>query len=125
MNTPEELKYSKAHQWIKIDNETGVVGITDYAQSQLTDIVFVDLPEVGKKITKNERIASVESVKSVSDVFCPVSGVITEINEQLLDNPELINNDCYNEGWIIKIKLTDPKEAESLLSSVDYTKETE
>ena len=125
MNTPEELKYSKTHQWIKIDGDIGIVGITDYAQVQLTDIVFVDLPEVGGAIKKDERIASVESVKSVSDVFCPVSGEITEINEKLLDNPELINNDCYKEGWIAKIKLTAPEEINNLLSAEDYKIEIE
>ena len=119
---PEELKYSKEHEWLKIVDEFAVVGITDHAQKQLTDIVFVELPEIGKDVEKNKTLATVESVKSVSDVFSPISGTVTEINNNLVDSPETINNDCYGAGWIAKLKIKDKSEIDSLLTAEEYKK---
>ena len=123
-NIPEQLKYTKDHEWIKIEEDIGIVGITDYAQNQLTDVVFVELPEIGKQVEKDKNLANVESVKSVSDVFSPVSGEVIEANEKLSDSPETINKDCYGEGWIAKIKIKDKAELDSLMSAEDYKKLT-
>jgi len=120
MANPTELKYSKDHEWIKEDGENIIVGITDFAQKQLTDIVFVELPEKGKQVEKDKQMAVVESVKSVSDVFAPVSGEVVEVNDKLVDNPETINNDPYGEGWFVKIKVSDKSELDGLMSSEQY-----
>ncbi len=119
---PKELKYSSEHEWIKVENGTGTVGITFYAQEQLGDVVFVELPEVGKEVSKMEAVAVVESVKAASDVYTPVSGKIVEVNEELNDFPNLINEDPYGKGWIFKIELRDPKELDELLSAEEYEK---
>jgi glycine cleavage system H protein len=121
-NLPEELKYSKDHEWLRLEDDFAIVGITDHAQNQLTDIVFVELPEIGKDVEKDGSLATVESVKSVSDVFSPVSGTVVEINQNLVDSPETINNDCYGAGWIAKIKIKEKSEIESLLSADEYKK---
>lgn len=120
MNLPEELKYNKEHQWARIDGEVAYVGITDFAQSQLGDIVYVDVEKVDETVAKDEEFGSIEAVKTVSDIFMPLSGEIIELNEKLEDDPELINTDPYGEGWIIKIKFSDITELESLLSAADY-----
>lgn len=120
MTSPEELKYSKEHEWVKIEGDTVIVGITDFAQKQLTDIVFVELPEKGKKVEKGKQMAVVESVKSVSDVFSPVSGEVIEANEELANTPETLNKDPYGKGWIVKIKLDDKSQVESLMSASEY-----
>ncbi|HEQ72381.1 MAG TPA: glycine cleavage system protein GcvH [Spirochaetia bacterium] len=122
---PEDRKYAESHEWIKVSNGDGTCGITDHAQELLTDIVFVELPEKGKKIKKGDRVAVVESVKSVSDIYSPVSGEITAVNEKLNDSPELINSDPFGEGWIFTISLDDKAELSTLLSSVDYEKTLE
>lgn len=119
LNYPSELKYSKGHQWI---NKEGVVGITDFAQSKLNDVVFVDLPEIGKKTKQNEQLCSIESVKSVSDVFAPVTGEVIEVNKELEDYPELVNKDCYGNAWIAKIKIDDKAELDNLMTAEDYEK---
>jgi glycine cleavage system H protein len=119
-----DLKYTKDHEWIKAEGDNIVVGITDFAQQQLTDVVFVELPEKGKNATAGKPMAAVESVKSVSDIFAPVSGEIVEKNEKLNDNPELINNDCYGEGWIAKIKVESPDELKQLMTAEEYDKLT-
>ncbi len=119
---PKELKYSSEHEWIKVENSIGTVGITFYAQEQLGDVVFVELPEVGKEVSKMEAVAVVESVKAASDVYTPVSGKIVEVNEELNDSPNLINEDPYGKGWIFKIELRDPKELDELLSAEEYEK---
>ncbi|TAG54751.1 MAG: glycine cleavage system protein GcvH [Cytophagales bacterium] len=106
MNFPEELKYSKDHEWIKVDGETAIVGITEFAQSELGDIVFVDINTVGKSVFQFEVFGSIEAVKTVSDLFLPVSGEIIEFNSELNNTPEFVNNDSYNKGWIVKIKMT-------------------
>jgi glycine cleavage system H protein len=123
MKIPENLKYTKEHEWLRVeDSSTGVVGITDYAQSELGDIVYVELPSVGREVKQLEAFGTIEAVKTVSDLYSPVSGEVIEINEKLKDSPELINQDPYGEGWIIKIKLSDPNEINNLLSADDYRK---
>lgn len=124
MTNPIELKYSKEHEWVKIEGDTAIVGVTDFAQKQLTDIVFVELPEKEKKVEAGKPMAVIESVKSVSDVFSPVTGEIIEVNESLTDNPDIINKDPYGEGWIAKIKITGNSELNGLMSAEDYGKFT-
>jgi glycine cleavage system H protein len=120
MNVPENLKYTEEHEWISVDGDIATVGITDYAQGELGDIVFVELPDIGFETKKMEPFGTIEAVKAVSDMFAPVSGEVTEVNEKLSDEPEIINKDPYGEGWFIKIKLADSEELESLLSAEDY-----
>lgn len=105
MNLPEELKYTEEHEWILIENDIVTIGITDFAQEQLGDIVFVELPEDGDELEVGQSFAVVESVKAVSDVYAPVSGVVVEVNEELPDEPEILNNSAYEDGWMIKIKV--------------------
>jgi glycine cleavage system H protein len=122
VENPHDRLYSEEHEWAK-DNEDGTItmGITDYAQEMLTDIVYVDLPETGKKVQQMEPVAVVESVKSVSDVFSPVSGEVVEVNELLEDQPELINQDAFGEGWIARIKMDNPAELDVLMDAGTYT----
>lgn len=122
MKIPEDLKYTEEHEWVKVEGEIGIVGITDFAQSELSDIVYVELPEVGKNIKKGEVIATVEAVKTVADVYSPISGEIVEVNEKLKDEPSIINNDPYGEGWIAKIKMENPEEVNGLLDHTAYKK---
>ncbi len=119
---PDDRRYSKEHEWAK-DNGDGTItmGITDHAQELLTDIVFVELPETGKKVEQAEPVAVVESVKSVSDVYSPVSGEVVEVNDALEDQPELINQDAFGKGWIAKIKMDDPSELNNLMDASAYT----
>ena len=118
---PKDRLYSRDHEWIKDDDKgTVIIGITDYAQEMLTDIVFVDLPEIGKKVVAHATVAVVESVKSVSDVYAPVSGEVIDVNKKLENTPELINQDAFGEGWIAKMRLSDAGELKSLLSAADY-----
>ncbi len=119
---PKELKYTKEHEWVKVEGDIAIVGITDFAQKQLTDIVFVELPEKGKHVTQGKPMAVVESVKSVSDVFAPISGEVIEINNELTDNPEILNKDPYGEGWITKVKIENKAELGNLLSAEGYEK---
>lgn len=121
MAYPADYKYTKEHEWLKIDGGTGVIGITDYAQNSLGDIVFVELPKVGSEISAGKTFGSVESVKAVSDLFAPVSGTVTEVNEALNTAPEQVNKDA-NATWMIKVSLKDPGEASGLLSTADYEK---
>ncbi len=121
MAYPANYKYTKEHEWLKIDGSTGTIGITDYAQNSLGDIVFVELPKVGSEISAGKTFGSVESVKAVSDLFAPVSGTVTEINEALNTAPEQVNKDA-NATWMIKVSLKDPGEAGGLLSTADYEK---
>ena len=122
MENPKELKYSKEHEWVKAEGDIATVGITDFAQKQLTDIVFIELPEKGKHATQSKPIAVVESVKSVSDIFAPVSGEIIEVNKELADSPELINKEPYGKGWMVKIKIENKKELDSLMPAAEYDK---
>ena len=125
MNAPDDLLYSKEHEWVLNTNDVATLGITDHAQKELGDVVFVDLPEVGATFDANEAFGSVESVKAVSEVYLPVSGEIVETNESLLDAPEKINDSPYGEGWIIRIRLGDPSQLEALMSSQEYSKYVE
>lgn len=121
MTYPADFKYTKEHEWLKVDGNTGAIGITDYAQNSLGDIVFVELPKVGQEITAGQTFGSVESVKAVSDLFAPISGTVTEVNEALNTVPEQVNKDA-NATWMIKVKVKDPAEANQLLSAADYEK---
>jgi glycine cleavage system H protein len=120
MQIPEDLRYSKDHEWIRVEDDKVRIGITDYAQDALGDVVFVDLPEVGATVVAAASISEVESTKSVSDIYAPVSGTITDVNADLGDAPERLNEDPYGEGWICVIELSDPSQLESLLSAADY-----
>jgi glycine cleavage system H protein len=120
MNIPENLKYTKDHEWVKIEDGIATVGITDYAQSELGDIVYVDVESVDETLDQNEVFGSVEAVKTVSDLFMPLSGEVTEFNEGLEDAPEKVNSDPYGEGWMIKIKVSDSSETEGLLDASGY-----
>ncbi len=122
MENPENLKYIEGHEWVRIDGETATIGITDYAQKQLTDIVYVELPEVGRQVGQNESIGVVESMKSVSDIYSPISGEIIEVNNVLEKSPELVNNEPFDGGWIAKLKIKDNVEIESLMTSEEYDK---
>ena len=123
MNLPEKLKYTKEHEWIRSnDDGTATVGITDFAQSELGDIVFVELEPEGSDFDKDEVFGTVEAVKTVSELFSPVSGEIIEINNELEDDPELVNTDPYGKGWMVKFKLSDPSELDSLLNHDEYQK---
>ena len=120
MEIKPELKYTKDHEWVRVEENQAIVGITDYAQGELGDIVYVEIEALGEDLKKEEIFGSVEAVKTVSDLFLPVSGTVTEVNEGLEDNPELINEDPYNKGWIIKMKIQNPAELEELLDSESY-----
>ncbi|MDX1313980.1 MAG: glycine cleavage system protein GcvH [Eudoraea sp.] len=120
MNIPSELKYTKDHEWVKIEGEIATVGITDFAQGELGDIVYVEVETVDETLDKEEVFGTVEAVKTVSDLFLPLSGEIVEFNEALEDEPEKVNSDPYGEGWMVKIKISDPSEADELLSDEDY-----
>ena len=122
---PEELKYTKDHIWVKADGDTAVVGLSDYAQNELGDIVFVEMPETGSKVTKGESFGTVESVKSVSDIIAPLNGEVVEFNQNLEDTPETINSDPYGEGWIIKMSISSADELGELLDHAAYNEFTE
>ncbi|MEW6456746.1 MAG: glycine cleavage system protein GcvH [Acidobacteriota bacterium] len=119
---PENFYYTKDHEWIRVDGEKGVIGITNYAQKELGDIVYIELPKIGRTLKFHETIGTIESVKAVSDIYSPVSGEIIEINENLKDSPELINNDPHGEGWILVVKIKDKTELKNLMSSLEYEK---
>lgn len=120
MELPDDIKYTKDHEWIRIDGDIATVGITDYAQEQLGDIVFVELPNVGEKVEHGDTFGAVESVKSVGDCYAPVAGEIVEVNDLLVENPEIVNEDCYGDGWMVKIKMKDKKLPEDVLTNVEY-----
>jgi glycine cleavage system H protein len=120
MNIPSELKYTKDHEWIRIDNDIATVGITDFAQGELGDIVYVEVETLDETLEKDEIFGSVEAVKTVSDLFLPLSGEIIELNELLEDEPEKVNTDPYGDGWMIKVKINDASEIDSLMSEADY-----
>lgn len=119
-NVPEDLHYSKDHEWVQVEGDGAIVGITDFAQNSLGDVVYVELPKVGEEFAAHESFGSVESVKAVSEVFSPVTGAITEVNNSLNDEPEKVNNDPYGEGWMIRIKMQNPGEVDSLLTAAEY-----
>ena len=118
---PDNLRYTKDHEWIRVDGDTATVGITDHAQQELGDIVFVELPKVGTKLEQSASFGSVESVKAVSDVYSPVAGEVTEVNSALAEAPEKVNADPYGAGWIMKLRLRDAQQVSGLMSAADYT----
>jgi len=119
-NVPSDLKYAKTHEWVRIAGDTATVGITDHAQHELTDVVFVELPAKGRTLKAGEACAVVESVKTASDIYSPLSGTVTEANEAVVNNPALVNSEPYGGGWFFKVKLSNPKEADALLSAAEY-----
>lgn len=125
MEFPEGLKYSKEHEWVLVENRIATVGITEYAQQELGDIVYVELPEAGEKIVKDDPFGAVESVKAVSDVYAPVSGTVLEVNDALPDSPETINEDPYGDGWMIKVEMTDMDDLKDLMSADEYAEYVE
>jgi glycine cleavage system H protein len=120
MNFPENLKYTKDHEWIQIDGETGIVGITDYAQGELGDVVFVELPAVGKVVKAHDTFGTIEAVKAVSDLYAPISGSVVAVNPELEKTPEIVNKEPYGKGWMVKIKISNPSEVSGLLSAAAY-----
>ncbi len=120
MNIPSGLKYTKDHEWAKKDGDIVTVGITDYAQGELGDVVFVELPDVGDEVSQDETFGTIEAVKAVADLFSPLTGEVAEINESLGDQPDIVNSDPYGDGWMVKIKITDESEWDGLMSDEDY-----
>ncbi|MFC2464613.1 MAG: glycine cleavage system protein GcvH [Bacteroidota bacterium] len=120
MNIPSNLKYSKDHEWVRVEGDTAYIGITDFAQSELGEIVIVDITTVGETLAREAVFGSIEAVKTVSDLFMPLGGEVSEVNPKLEDNPELVNSDPYGEGWMIKVKMTDPSEVGKLLDAEAY-----
>lgn len=120
MNVPENLRYSKEHEWVRVEGDEAVVGITDFAQGELGDIVYVEVETVGDELAKDEIFGTVEAVKTVSDLYLPVGGEILELNDKLEGQPELVNDDPYGEGWMVRIKLSDPSEVNQLLDAAAY-----
>lgn len=117
---PEAYRYTKEHEWISVDGDTGTIGITDHAQSELGDVVYVELPAVGDALTANESFGTIESVKAVSELYAPVTGEVTEVHEGLVDRPEMVNEDPHEGAWMIKIKIADPAAVDDLMSASDY-----
>jgi len=120
MNVPEKLLYTSEHEWVKMEGQKATVGITAYAQEQLGDIAFVELPEVGKSVKQFDEVCSIESIKAASDIYAPLSGKVVEVNKKLDSSPQLINSSSYQEGWIVKIEISDPNEKDKLMNSIDY-----
>ncbi len=120
MNFPEELKYTEEHEWVRLDGDSAIIGITDFAQSELGDIVYVDINTVGDTVEQNEVFGSVEAVKTVSDLFMPLTGEVLEVNPAIDDKPELVNSDPYGDGWLIKVKVADKGQYDDLLSASEY-----
>ncbi len=119
-NIPDDLHYSKDHEWLRVEGDTGVIGITDYAQNSLGDVVYVEVPKAGEPFGAHESFGTVESVKAVSEIFTPVSGEVVEVNDALSDEPEKVNNDPYGEGWMVRMRLSNPGEVDSLLTAAEY-----
>jgi glycine cleavage system H protein len=120
LDTPSDLKYTEEHEWLRVDGDTVEIGITDYAQGELGDIVFVELPSVGDQIERGESFGTIEAVKAVSDLYAPITGKVTEINDSLEDDPTVINRDPYGDGWMIKVEISDSSEIEKLLTADAY-----
>ncbi|MFP4370180.1 MAG: glycine cleavage system protein GcvH [Bacteroidota bacterium] len=120
MKFPENLKYTKDHEWVKVDGDVATVGITDHAQSELGDVVYVDIPDAEAELSKDDTFGTIEAVKTVADMYAPVSGQIIEVNDKLNDAPETINSDPYGDGWIVKIKMSNPAEADTLMDKAAY-----
>jgi glycine cleavage system H protein len=125
MEIPEGLKYSKEHEWVLIEGNVATIGITEYAQEELGDIVYVELPEVGEKVVKDDPFGAVESVKAVSDIYAPVSGTVLEVNDALPDSPETINDDAYGDGWMIRVEMSDTDDLKDLMTAEEYAEYVE
>jgi glycine cleavage system H protein len=121
MEAPPGLKYSKEHEWVATEESVATIGITDHAQEQLGEIVYIELPSVGEKVSKDDPFGVVESVKAVSDIYAPVSGTVVEVNEDLPESPEVVNEDPYGDGWLIKVKVSDPADFDDLMDNDEYT----
>ena len=119
-NVPEDLHYSKDHEWVRVEGDVAVIGITDYAQNSLGDVVYVELPKADEEFAANESFGSVESVKAVSEMFSPISGSVVAVNEALADEPEKVNGDPYGDGWMIRVRMSNPGEVDSLLTAAEY-----
>ena len=120
MNFPTDLRYTKEHEWVRVDGDTGAVGITDYAQDMLGDVVYLDLPAAGASVAQHDKMGEIESVKAVSDLYSPVGGEVVEVNQEAVDSPELVNNEPYGRGWMIKVRLSDAAEADTLMAAEEY-----
>ena len=120
MHIPNDLRYSNEHEWLRVENGVAAVGITDYAQDQLGDVVYLDLPAIGGSVVQNEKLGEIESVKAVSDLFAPVSGEVVELNQEAIEKPELVNGEPYGRGWLLKVRLSDAGELDNLLSPKAY-----
>ena len=120
MNLPENLKYTDDHEWVSVKDDVAIIGITDFAQSELGDIIFVEFPDTGMSINQKDSVGTLEAVKTVADIYSPVTGEVIEVNDNLESSPELINEDPYEKGWIVKVELSNPSEVEGLLNSKDY-----
>jgi glycine cleavage system H protein len=120
VNIPTELRYTKEHEWIRADGDIGTIGITDYAQDQLGDIVYLDLPAVGASLTQSDKLGEIESVKAVSDLYAPVSGEVLEVNQEAVDEPEAVNEDPYGKGWLLKMRLSDASQLDTMLTNEAY-----
>lgn len=117
---PEDYRYTEEHEWISVDGDIGTVGITDHAQSELGDVVYLELPEVGERVEAGEAFGTIESVKAVSDLYAPASGEVTEVHDDLVDQPEVVNDDPHGDGWMIRVRLDDPRAVDELLSAAGY-----
>jgi glycine cleavage system H protein len=120
MPSPADRRYTKEHEWVRVEDNVGTVGITDYAQDQLGDIVYLDLPSAGTQVKQLEKLGEIESVKAVSDLYSPVSGEVVAVNQELIDRPELVNQSPYEEGWLVRLRLADPAELDNLLTAAQY-----
>ncbi|HEY8445789.1 MAG TPA: glycine cleavage system protein GcvH [Thermomicrobiales bacterium] len=120
MSSPQDLRYTRTHEWVRVEGELATIGITDYAQNELGDITYLELPEVGSEITQNEPLGVVESVKAASDIYAPISGQVVERNETVIDSPDLLNRSPYEEAWLLRIRPTDPSQIEALMSAEEY-----
>ncbi len=125
MEYPEGLKFTKEHEWVLVEDQVAIIGITEYAEQELGDVVYVELPEVGEKIVKDDPFGAVESVKAVSDIYAPVSGTVVEVNDTLPDSPETINDDPYGDGWLIQVEMTDKDDLKDLMSAQEYAEYVE
>ena len=120
MPSPTDRRYTKEHEWVRVENDLGTVGITDYAQDQLGDLVYLDLPSSGTQVKQLDKLGEIESVKAVSDLYSPVSGEVVEVNQEVVDRPELVNQSPYEEGWLVRLRLADPAEVDGLLTAEQY-----
>ena len=120
MPSPTDRRYTKEHEWVRVENDLSTIGITDYAQDQLGDLVYLDLPSPGTQVKQLDKLGEIESVKAVSDLYSPVSGEVTEVNQEVIDRPELVNQSPYEEGWLVRLRLADPAEVDGLLTAEQY-----